>query len=217
MATAPVYIGTWRNTVTQIQAGHSTRPVRAWNAGTSGSRIHAINVGTSDAADNQINWLIGEELTLQSNMGTGTFVDGGGGDDTFTRGSGSFVTDGWKVGDRAVWYGSTTLANDFSAILTTVAALTLTFATATVATGEVLPSGGIIYRAARAWSIDVTLGAGAAEVLSEDGMNVTQGAFMDASPNRYFTLADNFALFAAVTTLCGTGESVDVVCFGGDY
>ena len=65
-----------------------------------------------------------------------TFVDGGGSDDTITRTTGSFITDGFEIGDWIQVFNATTGANDFAVKLTGVAALTLTFATGTVDTGE---------------------------------------------------------------------------------
>lgn len=71
-----------------------------------------------------------------ADIDTPTYVDGAGGDDTFTRGSGSFVDDGFKVGGQMTTRNSLTPANDGTFVITGVAALTLTFATATFDTGE---------------------------------------------------------------------------------
>ena len=71
-----------------------------------------------------------------------------GGDDTITRASGSFITDGFVAGDVLKAFGCTTVAND--AAITglrpkTVAALTLTLDGAVLDTDEALPaSGGVI-------------------------------------------------------------------------
>ena len=77
--------------------------------------------------------LVYEEI---GNPDTFTFVDGGGGDDTCTRATGSFITDGFVVGGRMNVRAATTSANDGSYVITGVAALTLTFATGTFNTGE---------------------------------------------------------------------------------
>jgi hypothetical protein len=68
-------------------------------------------------------------------------VDGAGGDDTATRASGSFIDDGFKVGGKMVTRASTTAANDNADgyLIIGVAALTLTFATASFDTGEADP------------------------------------------------------------------------------
>lgn len=59
-----------------------------------------------------------------------TFVDGGGGSDTITRDAGSFVTDGFLSSGTIIITG--TVSNNATYTITGVAALTLTFATATV-------------------------------------------------------------------------------------
>ena len=73
------------------------------------------------------------------NPTTFTFVDGAGGNDTVTRAAGSFVTDGFVVGGAMVVRDATTSANNGSYVITGVAALTLTFATASFNTGQADP------------------------------------------------------------------------------
>ena len=76
-----------------------------------------------------------------------TYVDGGGGvADSITAAAGSFITAGFAPGDVIYTYGSTTAANDISAgvTLTAVVAGTITFATATVNTGEVFAAGTVL-------------------------------------------------------------------------
>lgn len=70
------------------------------------------------------------------NPDTFTFVDGGGGDDTVTRATGSFITDGFVVGGKMNVRNANTSANDGSYTITAVAATTLTFATGSFNTGE---------------------------------------------------------------------------------
>lgn len=70
------------------------------------------------------------------NPDTFTYVDGAGGDDTCTRATGSFITDGFKVGGKMATRASNTPANDGSYPITAVAATTLTFATGSFDTGE---------------------------------------------------------------------------------
>ena len=76
-----------------------------------------------------------------------TIVDGAGGADTITRAAGSFVTDGFVAGDKVTLSGATTGANDtaFTGVLIdTVAALTLTFETGVVDTGEVFAAATVL-------------------------------------------------------------------------
>lgn len=229
MSANPAFINAWRTEGQSIVAGHTTMPVRLWVPGPGGSRIHAISIGSSDNAANNVDFSIGKALTTQERMGVGTFVDNGASADTFTRTVGSFITDGFKVGDRLAFAGATTLLNNFSVVLTTVVALTLTFATATVAAGEVLPAGGVAYKLLRGWSIAVPLGSGASAVAGVDGMSPIQAPQIDATPNRYLMLGPtsvvndannlsvNTALFGTVTTTMGAGESMDITLHGGDY
>lgn len=73
-----------------------------------------------------------------------TLVDGGAGDDSITRSSGSWLTDGWAPGMVMVLKGATTAANDTAVsgvMITGVTASALSFATGTVNTGEVFAAG----------------------------------------------------------------------------
>lgn len=70
------------------------------------------------------------------NPDTFTFVDGGVGDDTVTRATGSFITDGFVVGGKMVVRNANTAGNNGSYTITAVAATTLTFATGSWTTGE---------------------------------------------------------------------------------
>lgn len=76
-----------------------------------------------------------------------TIVDGGGSADTITRASGSFITDGFVAGDKVTLSGATTSANDTAftdVLINTVAALTLTFETGVVDTGEVFAAATVL-------------------------------------------------------------------------
>jgi len=76
-----------------------------------------------------------------------TFVDGGGSEDSITDSGNGFVAAGFWVGDVLFVQGATTSANDTActgAVLTAVAAGTLTFATATVDTGEAGAAGTVV-------------------------------------------------------------------------
>lgn len=72
------------------------------------------------------------------NPDTFTFTTGAP-DDTVTRATGSFVTDGFKIGGSMVVENATTPANNGSYVITGVAALTLTFADGTFDTYEADP------------------------------------------------------------------------------
>lgn len=94
---------------------------------------------TDDTVDFDFAGPVNEAVQFYEEIGnpaTFTYVDGGGGDDTCTRASGSFITDGFKVGGQMTTRASTTPANDGTYTITGVAALTLTFATGSFNTGE---------------------------------------------------------------------------------
>lgn len=97
--------------------------------------------GTDATVDNSINFTFAGPLNeaIQTyeeigNVDTLTFVDGGGGDDSITRATGSFITDGFVVGGRVVVRAATATANNGTYIVTAVAATTLSVATASFTT-----------------------------------------------------------------------------------
>jgi hypothetical protein len=84
---------------------------------------------------------VAEPIAVLNNAlggGTFTYVDGGAGvEDSITDSNNGFITAGLSPGDKIYTYGSTTAANDMSGVtLTGVTAGTITFATATVNTGQ---------------------------------------------------------------------------------
>jgi len=95
--------------------------------------------------------VLGEQaspVALATNTSTGTtlaYADNGASSDTITRLAGSFISDGYAIGQKITTVGSTTGGNDISDIaLTGVAALTLTFATGTLAGSENFAAGTAI-------------------------------------------------------------------------
>jgi len=99
--------------------------------------------GTDTTVDNTVDFdftgpvneavLFFEEI---GNPDTFTFVDGGGSEDSVTRGSGSFITDGFVVGGRMTVRDCNTPANDGTYTILSVAALTMEFATGSFDTAE---------------------------------------------------------------------------------
>lgn len=94
-----------------------------------GFRIIDGQIASTDGAAKSLLFWQGQELTLEGATGTPTI----GTTSTFTRGSGSFLTDGWRVGDTAMLvhgasgpYGGTAANYGTVVQLTAVAALTLT-------------------------------------------------------------------------------------------
>ena len=76
---------------------------------------------------------------------TGDFNDNGGSPDTITRDAGSFIDDGFRLGDYISVFGATTGGNNINKKkLVGVSALTLTLATATLAGTEATIAGTCI-------------------------------------------------------------------------
>ena len=219
MATRAIFVGTWRVETTALIAAHSTTlALPIFVAGSSGSRIHGISLVATDSGANTALLYYAEQMTLESAMTVGAFVDNGGSPDTITRTAGSFVTDGWLVGDRFVVADPTTLANSFFATLTVVAALTLTFATANVDTAENFPSGAVIYRLSQLHLTTVAANAGNAASTDALDMLITDWPIGDVTPDRYIILGAGDALAMSVGTAVGASpDRIDVTTFGGDY
>lgn len=218
----PTFLGQPRGQHTIFIPDFATRFRPIWDptlyAGTRGSKIIQIGITSSDTGANTLILAKGKALTLQSNMGTGAFVDGGGGADSITRNSGSFVSDGWLSGMPVVPNGSTTLANDFRAIISSVAALTLTLPTGTVAAAENLPTGAKLYALARMGVIDIAAEAGTiAGTPSVNGLNTSELPWINAKPNDFLALGADEVLFGALGTTLGANETVEVTITGADY
>lgn len=213
----PRFIGEWRSEGSLLVAGFSTRPRKIWTPGTYGSKIHAISICSSDAGANLVALWQMKEMTLQANMGTGAFVDGGGGADTITRSSGSFVSDGWVVGDMIWVSGATTLANDFVVQLTAVAAGTLTFATAIVNTAENFPSGSTIYKAIRRGTYSVPANSGVTSVVAGSMLNSTNLPSVFSGSDAFILVPAGYVLAMSCGTAPATAEILSVIVEGGDY
>lgn len=218
----PTFLGQPRGQHTQFIPGFSTRYRPIWDptafSGTKGSKLIQFGITSSDTGANKLLLAKGKALTLQSNMGVGTFVDGGGGSDSITRTSGSFVSDGWLDGNVLQAIGATTLANDFRAVLTSVAALTATFATGTVSVQEALASGAKLYKLVQIGLIEIAAQAGTVSATaSVNGLDTSEMPWINTKPNDYMPIAADEVLFGALSTALGTGEVVDVNIVGADY
>lgn len=217
MATTPIFTGAPRSPLTQFNSSYGTRFRPLCTAGSSGSRIEQLIIASTDAGANTLQLGAAHLLTSGQNMGSGLFVDGGGGSDTITRSSGSFVTDGWVVGDRLALLGSTTLANDFFAILTAVASGTLTFATGTVSVAEALAASTGLYRLGFLGQLAVAITAGSSTTAAVSGLSPTLIPSIDPSPDRNLRLGPNVVLMGAVGTILGASETIDVTSVVADY
>ena len=90
-----------------------------------GQRVYDITVASTDSVANALFLWEGVQTTLYANMGTATTTATT--NATLTRTTGSFITDGWQVGDSVMMMGAVSSANNgLAGVITTVAALTLT-------------------------------------------------------------------------------------------
>ena len=93
---------------------------------TGGQRVYDMVATSTSGANNALILWDGVQATLYANMGTATTTATT--NATVTRTVGSFITDGWKVGDSAMCFGSAGASNNGNvAIVTGVTATTLTF------------------------------------------------------------------------------------------
>lgn len=91
-----------------------------------GSRAFDIAVSSTDSTAAMITLWEAQQLTLYANMGTATTTATT--NATVTRTVGSFIAEGWRVGDGCMLDGSAGASNNGNpAIVTVVAAGTLTF------------------------------------------------------------------------------------------
>lgn len=219
MASSPLFDGSARTEQTLFVPGFAQRPRVLWSAGSLGSRITNINLASGDAGAQTPQFYVGKPLTLADNMGTGALVDNGASADTITRTEGSFLTDGWQVGDRAFVQDPTTLANGFQVLLTAAAALTLSLATGggTIDTAENLPSGAKLLRLTALHSLSLAAAAGFSGNVAVSGLDDAQLPGLNAGVNRELVLGPDTLLLAALSATLGAGETVDVTLFGYDF
>lgn len=215
MAADPVYGGFPKSQARTFVNGHSTRPRPIWTPGASGSRVFFASMAASLATNPTL--YLAEQMTLQSAMGTGAHVDGGGGSDTITRSSGSFVTDGWQIGDILWVLGSTTLANDYKIQLTNVASGTLTFATATVTTAENLPSGSILYRLHQLVTVAGASNTGnSTTVPATNLLDIAMVPALFPGSDAALFVPPTWLLTASLSSAPSSSQFVTIICKGQD-
>lgn len=139
---------------------------------TGGQRVFDMTVASTDSAANSLILWEGMQMTLQTNMGTAATTATT--NATVTRTTGSFITDGWQVGDSAMCLGSAGASNNGNvAIVTGVAALTLTFSGVPAGFSANAEGAGfrLIRVTRRAW-VSVPANAGNATSVSALNANV---------------------------------------------
>ncbi|OIR02625.1 hypothetical protein GALL_153390 [mine drainage metagenome] len=142
---------------------------------TGGCRVIDGLISSSDSAAKSVAVWQGVQATLYANMGAPTITAL----NVINRTVGSFVDDGYSVGDSCMLFGATTAANDgVLAQVTAVTALALTF-NGTPFTNEASAAGFRIVRVGRAKQIAVPANAGSSDSVSS--VSLLLGAQTDST------------------------------------
>ena len=215
----PIFVSKWRSQPKTLRPADASACAVSFLAGANGSRVHAMNISSSDTSARDVIQFHGVATTLASACGTVQYAT----TTTLSRTVGSFVTDGWVVGDRMIPIGSTTRSNDNQRTITAVTATLLTF-TETVTT-ETIPSNAILYKATQITQHNIPVTAGYLNTAkSVDGL-LDNNASVDPAPNRYMTLGGlvsgfNVAPDAIIVAMASTitaAKQVDITTYCGDY
>lgn len=186
------------------QLGSNAYQSRIW-------MLSATNEDSADAYTLQVG--IGQILTLNVNMGTTAISSG----TTITRGSGSFLSDGWRVKQRAAILNNSTIANDVTALVSSVTATTLVFPASTFANNDDPFTGNCILLS---WLTTVIVPESAGYSATTPAVDLLQQAQWPAGfqqPDRSLLLGQNDVLVALTTTQVASGTILHVIAQGGDY
>lgn len=125
-----------------------------------GTRVIDGLVSSSDTVARDLMIYTAQQASLYANMGVVTTTATG--NSTITRTVGSFITDGYQVGEQIMAFGAVSNANNGSvAVVTAVAALTLTLSgVAAISVAETQLAGFRLLRVAGAVRKAIAVGAG---------------------------------------------------------
>lgn len=128
-----------------------------------GCRIIDGTIASTDSAAKSLLSYVGVQTSLYANMGVVTTTATT--NSTVTRNAGSFITDGYQVGDKIMLFGCVTGANNGTTnIVTGVAANTLTVSGTTgIPTAETQGAGFRIIRLGRGTQIAIPANSGNAD------------------------------------------------------
>jgi len=235
MAHNPNFTAITRNDRIPFTDAQDVRPRVLFEAGTSvandtnnptvfragGSRIHAISIASSSASNINVFFHLARRKTSVANMGTASFAT----NNTITRTTGSFITDGWVPGETFFVAPSagdtrttTAAANGAVVTVTTVADLTLTVSgTPFVSTPQALPAGFGLWAFSQLGYVPVPAGAGNGTVPAVSALQTAQLPILDESPNRFLTLGVGDALTARLGTALAANTFIDISIFAADY
>jgi len=215
MATDPVHVGSFRPfSPARILPAHTTRPVFVFASGeTLGSRLFGLSAAQfqSTPAALSIRLFAARRLTKVSDMGTASITT-----NTITRTTGSFVTDGWLVGDSVGLRNTANVAAADNTQITVVSATTLTFAASTF-TAETPPATAEFWRLHVLATSTLPSGAGTVPPAAALDLFTDSKPFMDASPNRALAIGPGSGFFAALLSTLPANGYVDITPLPGDY
>ena len=229
MAGSPLFISRFDNQTTSfVNAGATVQPV--WTAGRFGSRIHLVNVVGNGVGSNPIDLFIGKVITDNARafpLGSSGPREKTGGKTpvlsiatttTVTRTNGSFLIDGWQVGNRiAIINEWNNVQNYTIQLLTTVVAATLTLTSAVNATDTTPPGDMQLLRCAQICSGTLTSGTGTSNTASLNLLTATLMPGLLGQPETYLVLGPHEVLLLKVAAAPGSGQSIEVLVGGGDY
>lgn len=131
-----------------------------------GASVIGLDACSTDAADKIVNLWVGEILTTQETTNTGEIDTTATTNGTITRVNGSFITDGWKIGDLCMIFTPDNTAQAATGIdgivctLTAVTATTLTMSGTPIAAQSSLTAGTRLVRVARRGQFSVPANSG---------------------------------------------------------
>lgn len=175
---------------------------------TGGQRIIDGSISSSDTVAKEIAIYTGSQTSLYADMGAVTTTT----TNTLNRTIGSFITDGYKVGDKVMMFGTTSAANEgLALIVTTVTALTLVF-NGTLVTNETMAAGFRVIRVSLRTRKTIAIGAGnsgAVQPVPLLGGNQDPAAF--PPPDTGLSLSEKGVLIVAMSaTVSALPVTVDV-------
>lgn len=187
-----------------------------------GERIFGGSISSTDGTARDVLFYIGECLTTQDAAATGVLALT---TSSATRAAGSFVADGWRIGDSLMLFGPPTANNIGSATqsnvgllaqVTAVSALALTVAGTPFAADAALPSGARLFRVGLRTRRAVAANAGSLAATPPVALlGGTQDPATAALPDAGWELGwPNALIVAAVTAVSAAPARLDFMAEG---
>lgn len=169
------------------------------------ARLLDATVSSTDAANKDMLVWKARVFTRQDATNTGTMTVTG--TNTLNRTNGSFITDGWRIGETLMLFapvaGAANASDGFIGIVTAVTATTITLNTPTAFVNETLVAGTRVCRVAQLFTTQILANAGNTNAIANTSLvNNT----MDNSQDKIGRMLESDAIIAlsmgaAVATL----------------